>query len=159
MDRPRLIRGVRIAWTVGCGVLCVLLVCLGIRSHGTLDSIGWISGWGVNLTSFDGRIELMLNSGKTEFPDSRLGLTYITRPNFVWAWPNYSGWARYGFDTCAGAPGIRFVSFPHWLPALAFAAIAAAPWTHWHFRLQTLLIATTLIAVVLGLAAAYLRLW
>jgi hypothetical protein len=128
MDRPRLICGLRIAWSVWWGIGCVLLVSLWIRSHRMLDSIGWMNEWGVNVVSFDSRIEMMLSSGKTEFPDSRSGFTYQTRPNIVWAWPDYSGWAYYGFDTCAGAPGIRFVSFAHWLPALALAVMAAAPW-------------------------------
>ena len=39
----------------------------------------------------------------------------------------------------------------HWLPALLFAAVAAIPWLRWRFSLRTLLIATTLVAVVLGL--------
>jgi hypothetical protein len=46
------------------------------------------------------------------------------------------------------------IAASHWLLALAMAAIAAAPWLPWfrsHFRLRTLLIATTLVAVVLGL--------
>jgi hypothetical protein len=33
MDRPRLIRGLRIAWRVAWGILCVLLVVLWVRSY------------------------------------------------------------------------------------------------------------------------------
>src|SRR5262245_15555907 len=33
MDRPRLIRGLRIAWSVACGILCVLLVVLWVSSY------------------------------------------------------------------------------------------------------------------------------
>jgi hypothetical protein len=33
MDRPRLIRGLRIAVTAVCGVLCVLLIGLWVRSY------------------------------------------------------------------------------------------------------------------------------
>jgi hypothetical protein len=44
---------------------------------------------------------------------------------------------------------------PHWYFAITFAAIAALPWLAWlpyRFSLRTLLIATTLVAVVLGVA-------
>ena len=33
MNRPRLIRGLRIAWSVWWGILCVLLVVLWVRSY------------------------------------------------------------------------------------------------------------------------------
>src|SRR5262245_35409705 len=33
MNRRCLIRGLGIAWSVGCGILCVLLIVLWVRSH------------------------------------------------------------------------------------------------------------------------------
>ena len=47
----------------------------------------------------------------------------------------------------------RFYEFvvPHWLVTALFAIIGFVPWIPWKFSLRTLLIATTLIAVVLGL--------
>jgi hypothetical protein len=39
---------------------------------------------------------------------------------------------------------------PHWLPLLVAVALVAAPWINWRFSLRTLLIATTLVAVGLG---------
>jgi hypothetical protein len=45
---------------------------------------------------------------------------------------------------------------PLWFLALAFGTLAMIPWLQWsnRFSLRTLLIATTLVAVVLGLAVA-----
>lgn len=46
------------------------------------------------------------------------------------------------------------VVISHWLPALIFAALAIVPWLRqlrWRFTLRTLLIATTLVAALLGL--------
>jgi hypothetical protein len=43
------------------------------------------------------------------------------------------------------------VWIPHWVLVLLSAVFAALPWLPWKFSLRTLLIATTLIAVVLGL--------
>ncbi len=40
---------------------------------------------------------------------------------------------------------------PHWFPLLLFTSLAAASWFPIHFSLRTLLIATTLVAMVLGL--------
>jgi len=38
-----------------------------------------------------------------------------------------------------------------WLVLLALLVCGALPWLHWRFALRTLLIATTLVAVLLGL--------
>ena len=49
---------------------------------------------------------------------------------------------------------------PHWLPALLSATLAVIPWVGsipYRFSLRTLLIATTLVAVVLGLIVIGLR--
>jgi hypothetical protein len=45
------------------------------------------------------------------------------------------------------------ISVPCWCCVAFFAALSAAPWFRWtwKFSLRTLLIATTLIAVMLGL--------
>lgn len=40
---------------------------------------------------------------------------------------------------------------PHWLLLLLAATISAMPWIKWRFSLRTLLIATTLVAVGLGI--------
>ena len=46
------------------------------------------------------------------------------------------------------------IYFSHWIPALIAATLAVVPWLPRRFSLRTLLIATTLIAVVLGLIVA-----
>jgi hypothetical protein len=57
-----------------------------------------------------------------------------------------------GFDILR-EPCVTRICGPHWFPVLLSAAFAAAPWFRrtWKFSLRTLLIATTLVAVVLGL--------
>jgi hypothetical protein len=49
-------------------------------------------------------------------------------------------------------------SIPHWPLVLAATLLAALPWISASFSLRTLLIATTLIAILLG-TAAYLHVW
>jgi hypothetical protein len=43
------------------------------------------------------------------------------------------------------------VEFPYWMAVLGTGSAAAAPWFRYRFTLRTLLIATTLVALVLGL--------
>jgi hypothetical protein len=47
--------------------------------------------------------------------------------------------------------GIELVSVSYWLPTLGTIPIGYVPWLRWRFSLRTLLIATALVAVVVGL--------
>src|SRR4051812_22254016 len=58
--------------------------------------------------------------------------------------------ATWKFDIYITRRGLD-ASLPHWFYLLVTGLIAAAPWLPRHFSLRTLLIATTLVAVVLGL--------
>jgi hypothetical protein len=154
MHCPRLIRGLRIAGTVGCGILCVLLVALWDRSHWWQDNavIKFSPALGLRVLSLGGRIDLegfRIRQGsvpskltsKGPIPDHVTHL-FVGRPSFRII--------SYGtsFGTSIG------IAAPHWFLLLLCAAFAVVPWNHWkwNFSLRTLLIATTLIAVVLGLA-------
>jgi hypothetical protein len=70
----------------------------------------------------------------------------------------------------AGLPGSPLFSFEvykkrcgfhivvvHWVPVITALVFAVLPWIRWHFRLRTMLIATTLVAVVLGLIVYAVR--
>jgi hypothetical protein len=48
--------------------------------------------------------------------------------------------------------GVNVVIVRYWLPVVVAAALAAVPWICYRFSLRTLLIATTLVAVMLGIA-------
>ena len=67
------------------------------------------------------------NSGPPEYVKSKWIFTYDSRP--------------YPFAS---------LSAPHWFVALLAVGISILPWLRWRFSLRTLLIATTLVAVVLG---------
>ena len=54
-------------------------------------------------------------------------------------------------------PDIAGVFVPNKFLVLLSAIVAALPWIHWRFSLRTLLIATTLVAVALGLIIAVAR--
>ena len=42
------------------------------------------------------------------------------------------------------------IAVPFWLPTVVIAALSVGPWLRWKLSLRTLLIVTTLVAVVLG---------
>jgi hypothetical protein len=69
--------------------------------------------------------------------------------------PKYS-LIGFGYDPMPVVPLIRV---PYWFPVVLSLVVAVAPWLRWsrRFSLRTLLIATTLVAVVLGLIVAVLR--
>jgi hypothetical protein len=154
-------RRLRIAWSVFWALACVLLVVLWVRSYwlGTAvripfsdyvwvqgsSQLGWIraSGYRVRSTfpgiaavnrGFDyrtGRLKQPLEN----VPNwtTWIGVLCFSRPEFVWVWE---------------------LQIPLWLPPIPTAVLAIAPWLRqirWRFRLRTLLIATTLVAVALGL--------
>jgi hypothetical protein len=147
MNRPRLIRGLRIAWSVVCGVLCVLLIVLWMRSYQHRESLyGYfpIRGY-LQISSNHGGLDFIVN-GEHYRQWWRLESTpALTRDKLNPVWmlslrqdPRRGFW----WD----------LSAPFWFLVPLTMAIAAVPWIQRskQFTLRTLLIATTLIAVVLG---------
>jgi hypothetical protein len=140
MNRQRLFRGLRITWSVGFGILCLLLIALWVRSYWWIDCTSLLRKY--SLTSFRGDI-------------------FIEKPVVI----NYSGPnpsqvsfspGRYGISSLpSDLPGLIIGkggwTFPYWLPIVSTIAVCAAPWLPFRFSLRTLLIAMTLVAVVLGL--------
>jgi hypothetical protein len=144
-------RKLRIAWSVTCGVVAVLLIVLWVRSYRYIDSIHvqCANKRVVLFESFAGRVgvaDLEFNLGQ------RIWMTHTEIPD----WKSYRGWK----EIVVGGlrPHGNHVSLvaPHWCVLLMVAACALLPWYGTlagtrRFSLRTLLIATTLVAVVLGL--------
>jgi hypothetical protein len=78
-------------------------------------------------------------SWRPAIPDSHLGICSLRQDKFDLA-PLDSG-----------------IALPYWLIVVLFAPLAAVPWLRLRFSLRTMLIATTLVSVVLCLAAFALR--
>lgn len=148
MDRPRVIRCLRIAWTAVFGVLCVSQIGLWVRSHKIEDRVsGHINSVGVRLYSSRGWIVCFKNNaiGPGQYTWSiELGRDY-------WLAPNDS---RLRFSSPAaffGKAATSNVSIPHCSLIAIAVLLALAPWLRYRFSLRTLLISVTLIAVALGL--------
>jgi hypothetical protein len=142
------IKVLRIA-VAGTGITaCLLLIALCVRSYWKKDVVyGWFPFPGyLQVDSNRGRLKLIANlehqqskwKYSSKLPESNLyswNLSLRRIPNFGW-------W----FDLAA----------PHWFAALVCGGIATVPWIKWskRFRVRTLLIAMTFVAILLGIIAA-----
>ena len=151
-------RKLRIAWSVGWGLLDVLLIALWVRSYWWSDRILSGETWATTyVESYVGRNTFgRYHSDLARLPSSEDNEEwYIINTTPVKAFdpdsdPAFEFYWR-GVDS-----GIR-VTIPSWLLVLFSGILAAVPWFRWRFSLRTLLIATTLTAVVLGLVVWMVR--
>jgi hypothetical protein len=152
-------RKLRIVFSAMCGITCLLLVVLWVRRYWWWDTVGWgitakqgfivrsvkgaavleyldFSGTEIDAVLFQWRVE------STPLPDSNqypFGGVENTFAGFlIWL----RRWGENPFLLCV----------PYWFLVPLTAGLAVALWGKWalRFSLKTLLIATTLLAVVLG---------
>jgi hypothetical protein len=153
MNRHRLIRSIKIAFSAVCGMACVLLCVLWVRSYTALESWqGEILGRAVHIQSARGRLILyglpsVNERGYFRVPLKNIGeTTELSRPVLG---------SRTRSKVLGKAAPLSTVHYL-WLvlPMVLVTALPlalAASRTSLRFSLRTLLIATTLIAMVLGL--------
>jgi hypothetical protein len=142
------LRNLRVAWSVMCGVFCLLLIALWERSYWWCDVVeGTVtSSRGFRLASESGDVGGRLFNTKggwriysveTAVLNSRTGWN---PSGFYWSW-QLGPW----------------VQVRHWFALMLVATCAVVPWIRWRFSLRTLLIAATVVAVILGLTVMMLR--
>jgi hypothetical protein len=138
-------RRLRIAISVCFAVLTVLLCVLWVRSYWCRDHVQgpWFRSSTVNFWSSTGQLTV----GTVRKLSWNWRVTTIKYPDDWIAEPKRWGWAGNALGTT--------LFFPHWILPLTFAVVGITLWIPWsnRFSLRTLLIATTLLAVVLGLIA------
>jgi hypothetical protein len=142
------LRYLRITWTGLCGIACVLLVVLWVRSYWRVEHFLWnrtaesfcvsIYPGQVALESINGPVMMPMGWSHVVFPHSGDDSISDDEPTTI-----------LGFGWKTDDDSIN-VYIPFWFSVLVFAALATVPWHPWRFSLRTLLIATTLVAVVLG---------
>ena len=153
-NTPMRFRMLRITWTVFCGIACVLLIALWVRSYWWIDGIVFYQKCPIEVAcSTCGSIRLgRIDDESTSCP--KMGWdTYTYQidwdtesediPSFVWL---------------VDGPQ-RVLAIPLWFFATTFGIAAGLPWFHWskRFTTRTLLLAMTLVAVVLGLIVWLVR--
>lgn len=147
--KVRRFRWLRIAWSVWWGVVTVLLIVLWVRSYGNWFAAYKASnGHTLLVGSSDGDLRFSRQPGLlTQRPRwFRLddGEPSLDRPPASY-WGSGFFWRS--------SPNL-FLRLPHWIAVLVAGIASALPWggqLRWRFSLRTLLIATTLVAVALGL--------
>jgi hypothetical protein len=131
-------RKLRIAWSVGCGIVCVLLLVLWVRSYWRLDRLWYADNRMHECHSIRGWIFY------SSYPYKLPGAGIDSSSARAWDFMNPIGQEL-------------VVAFPHWL-AVAFASsLVAIPWLRWQFSLRTLLIGMTVVAAALGLVIVLSR--
>jgi hypothetical protein len=154
-------RKLRIAWSLGCAIACMLLIALWVRSY------WWVTNIQVpNILGHDN--QMVLSQGTIHIsscfnyePESMSALIHNYHRSTI-DYNDFSGAPEYRQFLFRvqelGRYDLRLI-FPYWSAAIVSAAIAALPWLSCirRFSLRTLLIATTLLAVLLGLIVAVTR--
>jgi hypothetical protein len=148
-DRPApvTLKYLRIAVTALSLTGCVLLIALWVISRGRYSGIeGHVGKQSFSLISSLGQLDIYLFTTKAvtslpwRFTDSTVAAGEVVMPEHL------------GFEIYPNKSGLGiFVSY--WLLVLMAGMAAAAPWLPRRFSLRTLLIATAVIAVGLGIAA------
>ncbi len=136
-------RKLRIAWSVFWCAAAVLLIVFWVRSYWQTDYLHcqsfpsfFIQSQKGQLTFMSGlpaRFSLGLLSGQMHFNPARA----LPPPAL-------------GFGVSRSGMSISLLFLPHWSIVLLTSALGGISSIRWRFSLRTLLIATTLIAIVLG---------
>jgi hypothetical protein len=158
-------RKLRIVFSVVCGIVCMLLIALWARSYWWRDSIWRVTRRPSPVILLHTRFSS--NSGTTSWVHEN-GLyslsLQVARPD---RWQYERGTAatyipkkfQWHFS-----PSRRYLAIPHWFGVLVLALLCVftSPlirwrwiFSSWRFGLRTLLIATTLVAIVMGVAVAF----
>jgi hypothetical protein len=137
-------RKLRIAWSVGCGIACVLLIVLWVRSYesGIVLNERITKTHALSLVSQRGFCGALL-----------LDPTVYASPKWGLSTGSPQRWGSPSWDFAIHSKSDRYVQVmvPWWFVVLSGAIMSIiAQQLKWRFSLRTLLIATTLVALVLG---------
>jgi hypothetical protein len=152
MECRRVIRYLRIAVTALSLTASALLIALWVRSYHWSDEVGFlpVGRWGITAGSELGTTRFFASENVAihAYVDTQYIGDFVFDPELI-AEPGPLG-LRFSLFTSPS------VNIPHWFWVFLAASVAALPWISWssRFRLRTLLIATTFVAVVLGVIVA-----
>jgi hypothetical protein len=159
-----MLKNLRVATTALSLTAGVLLIALWVRSYWQCDWISgdWIRGRGdgewhfVEIKSIGGFL-VWWQHNFTDHDGGNLDLSIATLPfqkeYLSWV-PWYGRFERYNQQTSKSI--ITEAMVPYWMLLLALFVLSVIPWLSWsnRFSLRTLLIATSLVALGLGMIVA-----
>ena len=141
-----MLRPLRIAVSVVSGLCCVLLVVLWVRSWGVQSvSANWYGDEWKHKVAGERYYKVFSNRGAIRL--------HTASYSAGWSMPVLEDErAVLGFGVLK-EPTSLYVRIPYWFPVALCVFMVPAPWFSWsrRFSLRTLLITTTIIALVLGL--------
>jgi hypothetical protein len=145
-------RKLRIAWSVGWGVVALLLCVLWVRSYSGLEAhvFRLSQNLRVALVSEVGEVGIAIKIANAN-SNSVLAALGSDSAYPLPVPPKYRQPAHRRIFVQNQEVYSWKSSIPYWLLVTDCVAITIAPWLGRRFSLRTLLIATTLVAVVLGL--------
>ena len=150
MNRHRILRLLRIGWSAGCVIACLLLIGLWVRSYWWSDHFTFTK---YEVWSVRGNFVIHFFTGSGGFPSAELlGYGKTSLKNTAsppYGTPTWDFLVMYG-STWRGMP--TYITCR--LPALFVVSVMGmvVPWIPWskRFSLRALLVVTTVVAVVLG---------
>jgi hypothetical protein len=139
-------RKLRVAWSVGWGIACVLLIVFWVRSRWVVEvlAIPIASNWAVAIGSISDSVALSVSdspSWKTTSIPANEWEIMVKFGGLKFPSPIWGGRLR--------TTSLTVLLIPCWMPIALSTTLATVPWLtriKWRFSLRTLLIATTLIA-------------
>jgi hypothetical protein len=152
-------RKLRIAWSVMCGIACVLLIALWVRSYRCAEMFGHNQDGTFRVTAFSARGRIVFWVGETRGTESSIWYSFpLERVHDIDKIAG--GWGFQTFVQNSSSPSRLNrvgVIIPYWFAVTVPAVLATVSWLQFRFSLRTLLIAATLVAVVLGLVCYAVR--
>jgi hypothetical protein len=150
-------RKLRIAWSVGCSLACLLLIVLWVRSYRATD----VFTLRPFCISTDGRLVIWLKENEVPFGGSGLRTIDLSSASLLYA-SRVIDSEPFEAEPFNSRTGFHLehdyrrtvLQLPYWFLTLLIAATACLPWIPWssRFGLRTLLIAITAVALALGLS-------
>jgi hypothetical protein len=162
MNRQRLLRGMRIAWSALLGLLCLLLIVLWVRSYTLQETISTKSRargkGGIAVSTLRGSLFINQERFYLTIDDpaeaAALGPIYHSRKPLAGGRVFISSQPDIGYE-----PRGKGTKLPIWLVVAAVVVVAAIPWFPWstRFSVRTLFIVVTLVAMAVGLGLYFAR--
>ena len=160
----------RIAFSVACEIAYVLLIVLWVRSYEGVDSRSFLGPYNrrLLLVSLCGEVGITSIHGMRDRSLSpRKLLEWEKSPHYPYSRINRSGFRHltgrqppYRADFRWNTIGSRwYISVPYWFLTLCAVVLGAAAWIRpsRRFSLRTLLIASTLSAILMAIIVAAIR--
>ncbi len=157
--KPMRYRKLRIAWSVGWGLAAVLLIVLWVRSYWWHERVIWSLGGNDVVQAGHVLGQVRISKWQTAAPPLKAELARVRLSIEQWRTTHRNRADGSSIDFPRSAIGLGGEStsthlllyLPYWFLFGMACFSTASPWLRLRFSVRTLLIATTLVAVVLGL--------